>query len=188
MNATKKLALSAVFLALCLVLPFLTAQLQSLGSMLLPMHFPVFLCGMICGWKYGLLVGFIAPLLRSVCFGMPHLYPQAAAMAFELAAYGMISGLIFKKHHTFAGLFAALIGAGIGGRVIWGAVMACLTGFSQSSFGWKAFVSGALLNGIPGILLQLILIPMILMLLARAHVIAPIEPADEDSHLAKSRQ
>ena len=87
---TKKLAYAALFLALCLVLPMLTGQIPRIGSMLLPMHIPVLLCGLVCGWQYGAAVGFVAPLLRSVLFGMPPMYPVAIAMAFELLTYGLV--------------------------------------------------------------------------------------------------
>lgn len=85
------LVLAAMFLALALVLPFLTGQIPQIGGMLLPMHLPVFLCGLICGWRYGAVVGFVAPLMRMALFGMPPLV-AAVAMAFELAAYGGIAG------------------------------------------------------------------------------------------------
>ena len=88
-KALKKLSLSSMFLAIGLVLPFFTGQIPQVGSMMLPMHIPVLLCGLICGWKYGLMVGFVLPPLRSVLFGMPPLFPTGAAMAFELAAYGL---------------------------------------------------------------------------------------------------
>ena len=90
---TKKLAYAALFLALCLVLPMLTGQIPQIGSMLLPMHIPVLLCGLVCGWQYGAAVGFVAPLLRSVLFGMPPMYPVAIAMAFELLTYGLVIGI-----------------------------------------------------------------------------------------------
>ena len=91
-----KISFSSICIALGIILPFLTGQIPEIGSMLLPMHIPVLICGFICGWKYGLLVGLITPLLRSVSFGMPPIYPTAIAMSFELAAYGFISGLLFK--------------------------------------------------------------------------------------------
>lgn len=84
----KNITLSAMFLGLAIVLPFLTGQIQVVGKMLLPMHLPVLLCGLICGWQYGAVIGFITPIMRSLIFGMPPLYPTALAMAFELAAYG----------------------------------------------------------------------------------------------------
>ena len=89
-----KLALAGLFIALGLVLPFFTGQIPSLGSKLLPMHIPVLLAGFVCGWPYGLAIGFIVPLLRSVLFGMPPMYPTAVAMAFELAVYGFATGFL----------------------------------------------------------------------------------------------
>ena len=97
---TKKLvlnvSLSGMFLALAYVLPFLTGQIPEIGSMLCPMHIPVLLCGFVCGAPYGLVVGFIAPMLRSLTLGMPPLFSTATAMAFELAVYGLVAGLLYK--------------------------------------------------------------------------------------------
>ena len=93
-KTTQKITLSAMFIAIGIVLPFFTGQIRQIGSMLLPMHLPVFLCGLICGWQYGAAAGFILPLLRSFLFGMPPMYPMAAAMSFELATYGLVAGLM----------------------------------------------------------------------------------------------
>ena len=95
-NTLKKNVLSALFLALGLVLPFFTGQIPQIGKMLLPMHIPAMLCGFICGPVYGLIVGALMPLCRSAWFHMPQLYPTAIAMAFELGAYGFIAGAVFK--------------------------------------------------------------------------------------------
>ncbi len=96
-NHLKNLTLSAMFLAIGLVLPFFTGQIQQIGNMLLPMHLPVFLCALVCGWRYGLPMAFILPILRSVLFGMPPMYPIAIAMAFELAVYAFVSGFLYEK-------------------------------------------------------------------------------------------
>jgi thiamine transporter ThiT len=88
-KTTKKMVLSALFIALGLVLPFFTGQIPQIGSRLLPMHIPILLCGFVCGAPFGLAAGFITPLLRSLIFGMPPMMPTAVAMAFELAAYGL---------------------------------------------------------------------------------------------------
>ena len=96
-TSTRKLTLSALFLALGLVLPLITGQIPQIGKMLLPMHIPVLLCGMVCGWPYGLAVGAVMPLLRGLLFGMPVLYPTGIGMAFELAAYGAVIGLLYAK-------------------------------------------------------------------------------------------
>ena len=93
-TSTLNLVLGALFMALAIIMPFITGQIPEVGSMLLPMHLPVLICGFVCGWKYGLAVGFVVPLLRSVMFGMPPLMPTGVCMACELAAYGACTGLL----------------------------------------------------------------------------------------------
>ena len=114
-----RLTCAAICLALCMVLPFLTGQIKEIGNMLSPMHIPVLLCGFICGPAYAAAVGAIAPLLRFMLFGMPKLFPTGVAMCAELAAYGVISGVLYallpKKP---ASVYAALIGAMIGGLLL----------------------------------------------------------------------
>lgn len=92
----RKLTYAALFLALAMVLPFLTGQIPQIGKSLCPMHIPALLCGFLCGWPWGLAVGLIAPLLRSVTFGMPAMFPDAVVMAFELAAYGAVAGILYR--------------------------------------------------------------------------------------------
>ena len=169
-QSTKQLTVSALLFALGLVLPFLTGQIPQIGNMLLPMHFPVFLCAFLCGWQYALFLGFLLPICRSMIFGMPHMFPVAIAMAFELAAYGLIAGLIYgrSKQKSTASLYIALISAMILGRVVWGIVEVLLLGIGENAFTWQMFLSGALLEAIPGIILQLILIPGILVALRRS--------------------
>lgn len=98
-KTVRQLVLAALFLALAFVLPLLTGQVPKVGNMLCPMHFPVLLCGFVLGGPWGLAVGFAAPLLRSVLFGMPPMFPVAISMAFELATYGLVSGLLWRKAH-----------------------------------------------------------------------------------------
>jgi len=169
----KNLIIAAMLLAIGLVLPFLTGQIQQIGNMLLPMHFPVILCGLICGWKYGLVVGFILPLLRSALFSMPVMYPSAIAMAFELAAYGFFVGFLFSraKWQCIKSLYRCLIISMVLGRVVWGFAMTVLLGLGAEGFTLTAFLSGALLNAIPGIIAQLILIPVIMLALNRTHLV-----------------
>ena len=170
---TKKLAYAALFLALCLVLPMLTGQIPQIGSMLLPMHIPVLLCGLVCGWQYGAAVGFVAPLLRSVLFGMPPMYPIAIAMAFELATYGAVAGFMYRKvQHTLPMIYATLVTSMVAGRLVWGAVRFVLAGLSGSGFPFSAFLSGAVLTAVPGIVAQLILIPLIVAALRKAKLTA----------------
>lgn len=168
-NYIRRLVLSAMFLALGLVLPFVTGQIPQIGNMLLPMHIPVLLCGLICGWQYGGLVGFICPLLRSALFSAPPM-PGAVGMAFELCAYGVIVGVLYgrSKWKCVFSLYRSLIIAMIGGRVVWGIARVIMVGAMNVPFGWEAFISGALLTAIPGIILQLNLIPAIMVALDRA--------------------
>jgi thiamine transporter ThiT len=158
----QKMILSGLLLGLAIVLPFLTGQLPTLGSALLPMHIPILLCGFICGPKYGGIIGFIAPLLRSVLFSMPPLYPIALAMAFELATYGLIAGLLFSmfKHYQIIGIYFSLIVAMLAGRLVLGAANTILLGLSNETYAFKAFITAAFVYPIIGIILQLILIPI----------------------------
>ena len=168
-STTKDLVLAGLFLAIGLLLPFLTGQIPEIGSMLLPMHIPVLICGLVIGWKYGLAVGFVLPLLRNLLFGMPPLFPVGIAMAFELAAYGVVIGLLysrFKKQGVKA-LYISLIGAMLAGRVVWGIVQAILLGMTGSSLTVGVFMASAFLNAIPGIILQLVLIPVLMVALDR---------------------
>jgi thiamine transporter ThiT len=162
-----------MFLALGLTLPFLTGQIKQIGSMLLPMHLPVFLCALICGWPYGLAVGLILPVMRSLLFGMPPLYPVAVSMTFELATYAFVSGFLYEKinRHKIWAVYVSLISAMLAGRAVWGIVQAILLGIGGNAFTFKAFMAGAFLNAFPGIILQLILIPAIMLALTKAKLV-----------------
>lgn len=167
-----KLVNAALCLALCMVLPFLTGQIPQIGSALAPMHIPVLLCGLICGWPYGLVVGLVAPILRFALFGMPPLFPVGAAMTFELAAYGLCAGLLYKKlPKTLPCLYASLISAMLAGRIVWGVAMAVIAGVSEVTFSFSAFVAGAFITAIPGIVCHILIIPLLVIALKKAHVI-----------------
>ena len=165
----RKLTYSALFLALAMVLPFITGQIPEIGSMLCPMHIPALLCGFLCGWPWGLTVGFIAPLLRSVVFGMPAMFPGAVAMAFELAVYGAVSGLLYRLFpRNKQSIYVTLIISMIAGRIVWGIVRLALAGLSGKSFTWALFFAGAFTNALPGIILHIILIPILIIVMDRA--------------------
>ena len=170
-NEIKKITLSAMFLALAFVMPFLTGQIPQIGSMLCPMHIPVLLCGFFCGAPWGLGVGFIAPLLRSFTLGMPYMFPTAFCMAFELAAYGFVAGWLHNKLPRNKGnVYTSLLLAMVSGRIVWGVVMFACMGFDVSAFGLQAFLAGAVLNAVPGIVLQIVLIPIIVITLEKVVV------------------
>lgn len=169
---TRNLVLSGLFIALGFVLPFLTMQIQQIGAALLPMHIPILLCGFICGPVYGLAAGFITPLLRSFIMHMPPIYPTALAMAFELAAYGFLAGLFYKllpKKPLY--VYASLILAMLGGRLVGGLASLVLFGIKGNAFTLTIFLQGAFINAIPGIIVQLVLIPLIILALQKSKLI-----------------
>jgi len=167
-NKLYRLVLAAMFLALAMVLPFLTGQIREIGKALCPMHIPVLLCGFFCGPWYGLAVGLIAPYLRFALFGMPALLPTGVGMSFELAAYGAVAGFLYQKlPKKKSSVYIALLSAMISGRIVWGIVRTLMFGFGGYEFGWAAFIGGAFLNAIPGIILQLVLVPILVMALEK---------------------
>lgn len=169
----KNLTLAAMFVAIGLMLPFVTGQIPQIGAMLLPMHLPVLLCGLICGWKYGGMVGLVLPVTRSLVFGMPPLFPIAVAMTFELAVYGIVIGLLYtySRWQCVLALLRSLVIAMIAGRLVWGIAMIVLLGIGGGSFTWQAFMAGAVINAVPGIVLQLVLIPSIMLVLNRTGLV-----------------
>ncbi len=171
-NTTLKLILSAMFLALAFVLPFLTGQIPQIGAMLLPMHIPVILCGFICGAPWGLLVGATAPLLRSFVLSMPPLFPTAVSMAFELAAYGFLSGILYRVlPKKKVNIYVSLILSMVIGRLVWGLVQFALMGLDLEKFPLSAFWAGAVINAIPGIILQILFIPIVIVILEKSKII-----------------
>ena len=162
-----KMILAALFLAMAYVLPFLTGNIPEIGSMLCPMHLPLLLCGFFCGPVWGAIVGFIAPIFRSLMTGgFPPMFPTAVCMAFELATYGAVAGIMHKllpRKKPF--IYCSLIAAMISGRLIWGAAMFVCLGASGGAFTFAAFIAGAFTNAIPGIILQIVLVPIAVMIL-----------------------
>ena len=158
----KYLTLSALFIALGIVMPFITGQIPQFGSMLLPMHLPILIAGFMLPWQYATLIGFIVPLLRSALFSMPPMFPSAFAMAFELATYALVISIVyslFNKHNLLNTYITLIIGM-IAGRVVWGIVM-----YLISKISFQIFLASAILNAIPGIILQLLLIPGLIVML-----------------------
>ena len=180
-SKNRRLVLAALFLALAYVMPFLTGQIPEIGSMLCPMHIPVLLCGFICGWRWGLAVGTVATLLRALSLGMPPLFPTAVCMAFELGAYGAVAGLCHrllppKKPFVYLALLIAMTV----GRLVWGGAMFVFVGARGGEFPISAFLAGAVTNTVPGILLQLVLIPVLVVLIENPRVLKPENREEED--------
>lgn len=169
-----KLCVASMFVAIGWLLPFLSGQSTELGNMLCLMHIPVLIAGFVLGPQYGLVVGAITPLTRFLLFGRPAIYPTAVCMAAELAAYGFISGILYKilkrKNGELAAIYISLISAMIGGRLLWGVSRAICGIVSQSAFTFKMFVTAGFVTAIPGILIQLFLIPALVLAVNRSGI------------------
>jgi len=160
----KKLIFAAVMLSAAFLLPFLTANLKEIGNMLCPMHIPVLICGFVCGWKYGLAVGALAPILRSLTIGMPQMFPNALGMMFELAVYGLMAGLLYKLlPKKLPYIYVALIGAMLAGRAVWGLAYWAITSAMGMDFTFIMFLTSAFVKALPGIAIQIVLIPPIVL-------------------------
>ena len=168
---TRQLVLAALCVALGIVLPVAVHGIPNAGRVILPMHLPVLLSGLVCGPFWGFLCGVLTPALSSLITGMP---PAAflPAMLCELAAYGLIAGLLRRFVRTgrrTADLYIQLIGAMLLGRVVYGVMNALV--FSAGEYSFKAFVSAAFITALPGIVIQLVLLPAVVLLLEKTGVI-----------------
>ena len=170
-NDILRIIIAGICLALAYVLPFLTGNNYKLGSMLCLMHIPVLLCGFFCGWHWGLSVGAIAPLLRAFTLGAPALFPTAICMAFELATYGAVAGIMHKalpKKKPF--IICSLATAMIFGRIVFGIVKYLCIGI-KGSYAFNVFLTEAFVTALPGIIIQIVLIPVIVMVLDNKKVL-----------------
>lgn len=180
MSNVKKSIITAVCIALCYVIPLMFHGIQNAGSIFCPMHIPVFICGLICGWQFGLLCGIAGPALSSALSGMP---PVAIlpSMMVELAAYGTAAGLMMKlvrTKSTYADLYISLIVAIVCGRVLAGLAKALI--FARGSYSMSAWIAGSVVTSWPGTVIQLVFIPTIVFALMKSHLIPERYPKIED--------
>ncbi len=171
MSVVKKSIITAVCLALCVVLPQAFHAVPNAGSVYLPMHIPILLCGLICGWQYGLLAGVAGPALSTLFTGMP---PVAVlpAMLVECAVYGLMSGLMMKlirTRKTYLDLYISLIVAMLAGRIVAGIARALI--FARGSTTIATWTTGYFVTSLPGIIIQLVLLPSIVFALMNAGLI-----------------
>ena len=177
LTPVKKLVFTAVCSALCLVLPMAFHSIPNAGQVFLPMHIPVLLCGLICGWPYGGVCGLLGPLLSSVITAMP---PAAMlpSMMVECCVYGLASGLMMKYIRTkiaVVDLYISLVTAMALGRIVAGLAKAWILTPGTPPFAW---VTTSLVAGIPGIVIQLVLMPMVVLALTRAKLIPSRYPKE----------
>lgn len=184
-----RLIVTAVLLALGMVLPFLTGQIPEIGQLVSPLHIPAFICGLTCGPVYGAALGFALPLVRSAVLGMPPLVPVALPMAFELCGYGLLCGLLYplarrllgKKAHWLS-MLAALIVAMVGGRLLGGAAKAVVMGMGGNAYTFQAFVTAYFTGTAVGALIHLIIVPAVVTALEKAR----LSPMTHDENRQKT--
>lgn len=171
MTKTKRLILAGLCVALGVVLPIAFHSVANAGSIFLPMHIPVFLCGLVCGWPFGLACGVLAPLLSSIFTGMP---PMAylPSMLCELAVYGLASGLLMRYIKTgklLADLYLSLAGAMLAGRIVFGLLNALI--FRAGSYSLPIWMTAAFVTALPGIVIQLAVLPALVLSLIKSKLI-----------------
>jgi len=171
MFSVKKMVIAALFIALGIVLPIAFHSVPNAGRIFLPMHIPILLCGIICGLPYSLICGIVTPLLSSMLTGMP---PAAflPSMICELAAYGTVSSLLMRYapvNKIYAKTYISLIGAMIFGRVFYGILNALV--FSVGSYSMQIWVTAAFVTALPGVIIQIVIIPAIVAVLQKARLV-----------------
>ena len=169
MTVVKRMVTTAICAAMCVVLPLAFHAIPNAGTILLPMHIPVLLCGLVCGWPYGLVCGLLGPFISSFT-GMP---PMAVlpGMMVECGAYGLVTGLMMKMvrtGRTTADLYISMGAAMILGRVLSGLAKALIFSPGTPAFAW---VPTSLVTGIPGIIIQLVVMPLLITALTRAKLL-----------------
>ena len=177
MPSVKKACITSICIALCYVLP-LGFHALALGAAFSPIHLPVLLCGLVCGWPYGLFCGVAGPVLSSLLSGMPAAV-QLCYMVPELCVYGFLSGLLFqliRSGRTILDLYAALLPAMLLGRIAGGVAQALFYLSTARGYSLALWASGYLLGTLPGAILQLLVLPGLVALLTKAHLI-PARPA-----------
>lgn len=167
----RKMVITALCVALCIVLPMAFHMVKNAGTIFLPMHIPVLLCGLICGWQYGLVCGLLGPLLSSLLTQMPPMAILPSMMA-ELAVYGAVTGLMmyaFKYKTTYLSLYTSLVVALISGRVVSGILKALI--FSAGNYSFSVWVTASFVTCLPGLAIQLVIIPTLVKVLAKAKLL-----------------
>ena len=170
-KSIRRLVYSALFLAIGQVLPLVTAHIPVIAKMISPMHIPAFLCGFVCGPLWGAAVGIVCPLLRMLIFGMPQ-YPMAMYMAFELCAYAVCAGILYRVFpKKLPYLYISLVISMIVGRIVYCAVLAAFSGSVAGIPAFFALLGTQFVNTWAGILIHLVLIPPIVLALKKAGLV-----------------
>ena len=171
MSQVKMIVIAAVCAALCIVLPMAFHSIPNAGALWLPMHIPVMISGLVAGPVAGAVTGLLGPVLSSLLTGMPAA-PILPSMTCELVVYGLVSGLLCAHVRTGRlplDLYVSLVGAMICGRIVGGLLQALI--FSAGSYSLAAWATAYFLTGLPGIVLQLVVVVPVVVALERAGLV-----------------
>ncbi len=165
-NSLLNMVLSAMFIAIGIVLPFITGNVTETGKMLCPMHLPIFICGAVCGWQWGLAAGILTPLIRSLLFSAPVMYPTAVCMALELATYGLVVGLMLKwltgRIDRLGAVYISITTAMLIGRLVLGISHFTMYGMFGTPYSWDIFIASAFVQSLPAIVIQFAILPPVI--------------------------
>ena len=171
-----RLLITAVLLAIGMVLPFLTGQMQTIGQLISPLHIPVFICGLTCGWSWGAALGFILPIFRGLIFGMPPFPAVGLPMAFEMLVYGLVTGLLYPRlrkvlqNQHIVAMLISMLAAMILGRCAGGATRAVMMGIQGNSYSFAAFFASYFTGTVAGAVIHLFVCPYIVTMLEQARL------------------
>lgn len=163
-SRTKEMVLAGMFIALGVMLPIAFHAVGAAGPVFLPMHIPVLMAGFVLSPVFALIVGMVTPLLSSVLTGMPPLMPMAFIMMIELGIYGLVVSLLSKRLNSIFTLLTAMVV----GRIAAGIMVMILVNAVGIKFAPPlVYLKGAVITGIPGMIVQLVFIPALLVLVKR---------------------
>lgn len=178
MSSVKKACICSFCAALCYVLP-LAFHAMALGMAFSPMHLPVLLCGLLCGWPYGAFCGIAGPVISSLS-GMPS-PAQLVHMVPELCVYGLAAGIgmkLIRTGKTVLDIYLSLLPAMLLGRVVGGAVQAVFYLSTARSYSIALWASAYVVGTLPGAVLQLVVLPALVLGLTRARLIPARYPKE----------
>lgn len=165
----KRLILSGLFIAIGVVLPLAFHAVEGAGNIFLPMHIPVLISGFFLDWPFALVIGILTPFLSSLITGMPPFFPVMVFMIFELAIYGVMVSLLYRKYEK--SIYISLIISMICGRIVAGIIVWILTTFFMVQLPKPIiFIKGAIIKGLPGIIIQLIFIPIVVFAIEKSNL------------------
>ena len=168
-KSVRETVLSGLFIALGLILPSVFHVFGS-GSTFLPMHIPVLIAGFVLSLPFAIAVGVLTPVLSSLFTGMPPVFPVLPFMVFELAAYGAVASLLYRKFKQ--NVYVSLAGSMLVGRIVSSLVVWVLATFFMAKLPNPiVFVTGGITKGMPGIIIQLVFIPAIVFALQKSKLI-----------------